>query len=426
MGRRLGSVSALVAKDLLRQFRAPLGTVLILIFPLVFSGLLAVSFGGPGKGVPKVRLLIEDHDGGIVGNLIRSAFTAEQAAPYFDLEVVKEGGRERIEDGSASALLRLPKHLTRDLLHRRPATLELVKNPAETILPEVAEQVSLVLAEVLGSAAYVLDEPLGVLQPYLDEDVEALPDATVATVAMAINQVVGRAEPYVFPSVIKLETVSLAEEEEGSDAPAASVTASIFLTIFPGIAVFALFTLGDHLMRDLLKEKALGTLRRQLFGPIGTGHLILSKVLTTALIAGLSLILLAAIAGWVAERGVSLPGFLALSLALILAVTGSAAVINGFAADERQATTIGSVIYLVMAFSGGSFISLEGMPRSVQAIAPFSPFYWGTEGFKTLLLSRGSLADVVPNIGVLATLGLVLLFFGAFLLRRSVRQGALA
>lgn len=63
---------SMVWKDLRRRARAPLATVLLLLFPLIFAGLIALTFGG--GGVPRVRLLIEDRDGGLLGRLATTAF----------------------------------------------------------------------------------------------------------------------------------------------------------------------------------------------------------------------------------------------------------------------------------------------------------------------------------------------------------------
>ena len=72
-------------------------------------------------------------------------------------------------------------------------------------------------------------------------------------------------------------------------------------------------------------------------------------------------ILSAIVAGLVPEP-VDLAAFAVLSAALVLAVTGFAALIYGMTATETQGGTVAAVAYLTMAFSGGSF-----MPKWVLA-----------------------------------------------------------
>lgn len=443
--KRLPILAAMVIKDLRRQRRAPLAILLMLSFPLVFAGLLALSFGGGGdSSVPKVHLLIEDRDGGLAGNLVRSAFTADQAAEYFDIETVGEEGLERMEAGEASALLRLPENFTEDLLEGRTTTLELIRNPAQSVLPEIAEQITTVLAEGLSSASYLLDQPLNRVTNLLEGGGESPTDQQVSDIAVAVNQVVTRAGPVLFPPLVTLETASLedvrAEEAgtealadnrdeaaaEDSDGPPLSQTTTIFLFILPGIAVFALFTLGDHVMRDLLLESERGTLGRQLAAPVGPATVVAGKALSTAAVSCFSLLLLSLAAWWIGGRGVSLGAFALLAGSLVLAITGTAATLYGLARTPKQGATISSVIYLVMAFASGSFLPYDSLPASVQAVSPFTPFYWATQGFQALLLERIGLEGVWTHITVLSVLGAVLLATGSMLLGRRLRQGVLA
>ena len=145
----------------------------------------------------------------------------------------------------------------------------------------------------------------------------------------------------------------------------------------------------------------------------------------TAVVAGVVLLILAAITAFLADVAVDLPAFAILSLSLVLAVTGFAALIYGAARTENQGTTAAAVIYLTMAFSGGSFVPLNSMPAALRGIAPISPFYWGTSGFQSLL-DEGGLADVLQNVAILGGLGLALLVAGSFLLQRKVLRGEAA
>jgi ABC-2 type transport system permease protein len=200
----------------------------------------------------------------------------------------------------------------------------------------------------------------------------------------------------------------------------------IFLLVLPGVAVYALFLVGDNAMRDILAERTLGTLKRQLAGPIGAGTLIAGK----ALYAGaLSIIALAVFSVVAAGFAPALPdplGFAALSSALVLAVVGTGAAIYGLAGTERRGATFASIVYLAMGFLGGSFVQLEDLPAKMQAIARWTPFYWGTKGYRTLLQGQGGLVDVLPNVAVLCATGVVLLVIGALALRRAVRSGGAA
>ena len=413
----------LVGKDLRRKARSPLGLLIVLSFPVVFAFLIALSFGARGERTPQAHLLVEDRDGGIAADALLSTLRSERLAELVEIEVVETGGAARMERGEASALLRIPKGFTQDLLDGKPVRLALVRNPAQGILPEIAEQLTRVLADVLDAGSRVLRGPLDRIASSTRPGAEPPTEETTVAVALAVRRAFEGAADVLSPPVIAFDTGSLAPQPAGEESE--SEVSLIFLVILPGISVYALFLVGDLAMRDIIAESTAGTLRRQLAGPIGGGTLVLGKALYTAVLSLLALGVLAAVGALVLRRGVDPAGFLLLSLALILAVTGTSATIYGLARNERRGATIGSILYLVLAMAGGSFVNLEGLPRAVRAVSPVSPFYWGTTGYRTLIESAGTLRDVLPNVAVLAALGAALLALGGFLLHRAARRGGL-
>lgn len=430
---------AMVGKDLRRRLRAPLATILLLLFPLLFSGLIALTFGTGETKVPKVHLLLEDRDGGLVGQLVASAFQQGEAQKYFAVKRIEpqnpqspEGDTERLEQEEATALLRLPAGFSADVLAGRPARIELIKSPAQSILPDVAEQVTTVLAEGLSSASRLLRGPLDQIlaTPANPDTAQGGPsDRRVAEIAVLVNGVVARSQPYLFPPVITLETATRAEPGDAKK-PAGSSSGSsgntVFLFMLPGIAVYALFNLADQMMRDLLVEARLKTLRRQLAGPLTAGRVLLGKALSTAAISSLMLLILTAVGAGVAPSGVSLAGYLLLSFALVAAATGFASAVFGLARGERQGTTLASIVSLVMAFAGGSFIPLNSLPGAVRALSPYSLIYWAADGYRRLVIDGAGVRDVLPNIAVLAIAGLLLLALSAPLWQRRLLRGELA
>ncbi len=427
---------AMVGKDLRRRLRSPLPTILLLLFPLLFAGLIALTFGG-GTEVPKVRLLIDDRDGGLVGRLVTAAFSRGEAQTYFEVKtlpgVPPVGDAKLLENEEATALLRLPAGLSDDLFAGRPAKLQLVKSPAQSILPDVAEQATTVLAEGLSSASRLLRGPLDEIRG----TTAAPSDPRVAEIAVLTNGVVTRARPYLFPPVITLETAVRAEPTPGTPGTSGpgrpASNPSLFLLFLPGISVFTLFSLADQSMRDLLIEARQKTLRRQFAGPLTAGRVLAGKALGTAAVAGLSILTLALIGivvvaagGTAVPHGISLAGFLLLSFALVAATTGFASFLFALAKNERQGATLASLVSLVMAFAGGSFIPLDSLPAALRALSPFSLMYWATRGYQGLLVDGAGLRAVLPNIAILSGSGLLLLALSAFLWQRRLLEGELA
>ena len=412
----------MVRKDLKRQLRSPMGILLALSFPIFFTSIIALAFGsGSQPKIPKVQLLVEDLDDSLLSGALVSATGNEQVAKYFDVRQVGPVGREMLERGAASALWRIPKGFQQAMLDGTPVQFELIRNPAQSILPEIAEQGLTVLVELLSSASRALREPLDRLRPMIDAD--AAPTARqVSEIAVVVYDTINRSEKLLMPPAITLASVQLTDEE-GETQTSGSSSSLLFLMVLPGISVWGLFLVGDLAMRDLITEIRLGTLRRQLCGPLPAGQLVVGKAVFTAMLSLLSLVVLATV-GWIVGRqSVDLIGFVSLSLSLVLAITGYAALVYGGAGSERQGATISSVLLLVFAFLGGSFVQIDSLPSSIQRVAPVSPFYWGTTGYQKLIRDGAGLTDLLPNIGVLAVFGVVLLAAGSALLQRKVRRG---
>jgi ABC-2 type transport system permease protein len=289
--------------------------------------------------------------------------------------------------------------------------------------------VTTVIAEGLSSASRLLRGPLDQIRGTPVPPNGAPNNQRVAEIAVLVNGVVARARPYVLPPVVTFETAIRPEPGPAKKTKKGTGTSpmpSIFLLILPGISVFALFNLADQSMRDLLVEARLKTLRRQLAGPLTAGRVLAGKALATAAVAGLSLLLLTAVGSFVAPPGVSLAGYLLLSFALVAATTGFASFIFGLARNEKQGATLASLVSLLMAFSGGSFIPLDSLPAALKILSPFSLMYWATRGYQQLVSEGLGVRAVLPNIAILAGTGFLLLALSAPLWQRRLLKGELA
>jgi ABC-2 type transport system permease protein len=423
----------LVAKDLRRKLRSPLGLIGALAFPVVFAGMIALAFGKDG-GVPKVRMLVVDEDGSLLASGLASAFGSRQAASVFAGRTVSEaGGRELMENGKADALLTIPRGFGRDVLEARPVALRLVRNPSEGILPEIAEQTVGALADILDGGRRLLDRPMQTLRPLLDDRAAAPADADVAAVSLAFKRAIEGASKLVLPPAITLESDLFATSAGGSPSggrasakPSGSSLSAIFLAVFPGVAVYGLFMVADQGMRDVMTERTLGTLRRQLAGPVRAEAVIAAKAAYTAIVAAGALIVLALVVVAFVRASVSVPGFALLSSALVVAVTGTTSMVYGLARTEREASTLGNMLFVAMGFLGGGFIRIEGLPAAVRHVAPVTPLYWGVQGYRALLESGASVAGVARPAAILAAMGVAFLAVGMAALRRAARTGASA
>jgi ABC-type multidrug transport system permease subunit len=406
-------------KDLLRKIRSPLAAIVMLLFPVLFSLLIGVTFGG-GGGMPPIKIAFVDQDGGLIGRLVRSSLGQDQMPLRFDVQVADSAAAVRlIENDKVSAILRIPPGFSDSLLASKPTYLEVVKNPAEQVYPGIAEEYVEVLAQLGSAVLEVFGEPIGEIRDAIEATTDA-PDVLVSRISVAINHRMQSVSRYAFPPAISIEEVRPEAKPEEHEIGSPFRVAAF---VFPGMAVFALLTLALVSMSDVQREGARGTLSRQFAAPIPFGAVILGKIGATWVLSLACILILVIMAMLWAGSGIPLTGFLVLSLLFALTATGFAAFIQSLSRSERTGSAIGSIIIMVMAMAGGAWIPLEMLPGAAKSIAPFTLIYWGSQGYRDLLFESAKMTDLLPNFLVLLVCGGLFSLVAILLFRRRYGSG---
>ncbi|MFQ5670635.1 MAG: ABC transporter permease [Acidobacteriota bacterium] len=454
-------ITGLVAKDFRRRLRTPVGLVVMLIFPLAFAGMVGLAFG-PARdsdgGLPRIKILLVDHDQKFLSGFLSNAGGNPQFQEQFDLVNVEEEdeARRMMEDGEASALLIIPEGFTDDLFDGKETTLTLLKNPAESILPQVVEEMVGVSSVFLDAGLRVVGEPLEeVAETFsgLDEDASRFPrNEELATLVVSLADRIRPLAHYLFPPAVVFDTASeedvplpvllaaragesleqvrkrvahaappAVKDEDGTSG------FNIFGVLLPMVTLMSILFLGENGMRDLMTEQRAGTLSRLFSSPTGLGRVLAAKILFTLLLCAFAMAILAVVGlalGWI-DWFVSLPGALVQVAAIAFASTGLATLVHGLARSERAATTLHSVLVMSMSFLGGSFIPVSQMPAPLRRLAPYTINYWGIQGLLDLIQRQGGVGEVMPRAGVLLLIGAAgVILGGRRLARRFAAAGA--
>src|SRR5260370_13565720 len=218
-------------KDLRRLRREPI-TLLTWIGIPTFVALILVLIFGRGDPRPNGKLLVADEDGGFGAMLLTSAFTQGPLGNMITVEKVKrEEGRRRMDKGNASALLIIPKDFTTSLLESQPAKLETIRNPAQSILPDMIEET----LSILTDEAFYLQTAAG-------PPIRALPrsappgDTRVADIAVQFNHLAEGLRKYVAPPLIQLDTKVT---QQKLDQPAGFATLMLPGRLYMGVFFIA-------------------------------------------------------------------------------------------------------------------------------------------------------------------------------------------
>ncbi len=398
---------AAVRKDLRRMRRDPLSLAMSLGIPLVLVTLITLVFGGQ-QAVPQGRLLVADEDQSILSQVLISAFNREPLSKMVVTETTaKADGLRRMDSGDASALLIIPQGFQTAFLKNQPTQLQLVKNPAQAILPNIIEETLSIAVDggfyLQREAAIPLRSLTAMRQPS---------DQTVAQMSVAFNQFGRSLAKYLNPSLIGLEMNVTSEERQNQGVAAIFLPAMIFMGL--------LFISNSHAL-DIWKEQSWGTLRRLATTPVSLGTLLGGRLISLAVI--LSGVALAGVAGmrWFAQ--VHVASVLLATLWLVL--SGMAfylllATITVYAPNQRAANVIENLVIFPLALMGGSFFPFEMMPDWMARIGRFTPNGWAVIEFKALVAGTAHAKDLAIGAAYLAVGGSVLFLITVNRMRRKL------
>ncbi len=397
---------AAAKKDLLRRLRDPFAFLLWLGIPLVLAALIGLVNSGGGK--PRGRLLVADLDGSFLSRAVGSAFAQKPLSDFFDVETVEEAaGRARMDQGDASALLVIPKGFAHALLEDEPARLDLVKNPAQNILPAIAEETLGLMTEAVFYAQRVAGDRLRERFAAPFSSVGASDDGwtegLVSDFSVEIHRTVERLSKFLSPVAIQVDV----EKKPPSATPEPSF-GSLF---FPSMLFMSLFFMAQGLSEDVWREKGDGTLRRAIVSPQSLAALLAGKLAAASvLLLAVAVLGLSIAAQTFGFRWADLPLAAVWVVGSGLALTLVMMLIQLFAASQRAGHLLTNTVVFPLTMIGGSFFPFEAMPAWMAAIGKRTPNGWALERFKAILFERASAGETALAFAVLAAAITVLLF----------------
>jgi ABC-2 type transport system permease protein len=254
--------------------------------------------------------------------------------------VDRDTGRRSLEKGGASAMLIIPPGFTSAFLGGPQAKLQLVRNPAQRILPNIIEET---LSMAVDGAFY-------------------------ATAGHALP-----GEP-----LIRLDSQVIAEKTEQPGGFAAM--------LLPGTLFLAVFFVAGALAADVWRERTSGVLRRiattpatlgaflggkllacaVVLGAVGAFGLILGRILVNLHVSSFPLAIL-----WISASGCG--------LYLLVLMLQSAA------GSERMANMLTNFVLLPLTMLGGGFVPFDWMPRGLARLGHFTPNGWSVVQLQAIL-----------------------------------------
>ena len=391
----------------------------MMCIPIVITLIIGLVFGRSGTvELPRIKVLLVDNDNGVFANFLRQGMQQEELAEMVDIVVVdKDEGMDLIEKGKASALIEIPQGFTESIVDQKPTELKVIKNPSETFLPVIVEEMVEAMALLIDGSGRVFTEPIQQVQSLLEgnrwpsgDDVQELLDNSRDKLLLV--------EGYVTDSLVSLK-VEDAPAQESEDSGF-----NIFAFVMPGSLLIGLLFISELMLRDIIREKESGTLARLFSGPVEVGHVVSGKILSAFAITAISCMMLLIIGrvGFGIDLGRPFPLIVHL-MATIFMCTGIITLFYGFIRSERAADAILPVVIIVMALLGGSMIPYEQMNEAMQQVGRFSPVFWAVDGFKKIFIEGAGFREVSLHSVILYSLGILTVVPGAAMLRGRFRRG---
>ena len=176
----------------------------------------------------------------------------------------------------------------------------------------------------------------------------------------------------------------------------------------------------------LIESRRLGMSSRMLVTPTPVRVILLGEGLGrlgVALVQGLFIIAGSSIFFGV-EWGDPL-GVAALFLAFALGASGAAMLMGSVARNEEQAGGAGVLLGIGLGALGGAMVPLtvmEAFSPTLYRVAHVTPHAWAVQGFETLVMRGGGVADISVELAVLLAFALVMYTLGAWRLRVALTR----
>ena len=439
----------LLAKDLRRAWRNPLPWLINLIVPLVMTALIGMVFGGHSDNgsLGRIRFAVVDEDKSLLSDFLRGSANQNQGGKYLEpVFMEREDALREINANKISAVLIIPTNFMHNyLLGSEAVSLELIKNPAESIHPAVLE-------ELLGAVVTGLNAISRNFQSEFPDWQAVLEGKTdyhkVSQLIDRAGDKLKTAKKYINPPLVSYEKEDPADESKSVESNSGTTnnvsstggaskstsakaggsksdsTNSVFAFLLVGMSAMFLLFIAGNAMSDLYRE-----LRQRTFERYQTLRDSLVPFIASKAVFAVVMLLLCS--------GIMLGGgglifhihwqhplaLMALAAGYTCFAASLFALLVALMPDERRAAVLNNMAGMALGLVGGCAFPANQLPAFLREyITPLMPSYWFVDTARNLQFGGANVAWGLVALK-LVLLGLVLLALAAVLFRRRFKMG---
>lgn len=408
----MNQILVALGKDWLRALRRPWPWLIFLILPIALTFIMGAAFGGTRikANLPVIHVIIVDEDQAILGKVIDSISQSSVSPIPLKLEWIPPGqAHKKFSTNRYAAWITLPEGWSQAYLTGlRPPLVRVIKNPAQTILPDVVEELFRDGLQRLDAMRSPLEDQLPAIARMAGAG-QTLDLVSLAPLLMSLSSKLDQYNLLFRQPLLTLEQVRPSTNIRSTLPP------SYFAILLPMMAAFFLYFNGEMAMRDVYREYESRTMQRfrAQYGTVTP--VILSKWAYSFTLVWMSGLVLIFGGGWI--FGISWPhpgtAFL-LCTAYAFFMSGFSAFLVAVFNQEKRLQLWSQLIIFSIAFSGGSILEVSILPTWIQTyISPYLPNYWFISAMHSSQLDRGdfpvplALAQLILCGGI--TLGVALI-----------------
>jgi hypothetical protein len=423
----------LLAKDLRRAWRNPLPWLINLIVPLAMTALIGLVFGGNsgGGGLGKIRFAVVNENNGRMSDFLRHAISSTggdnssgiQLDPIF---TNRAAAMREINANKISAILIIPTNfLSNYLLGRDKVSLELIKNPAESVHPAVLEEGLGAIVTAMNAIARNFQSEFPAWQAVVDGNGDY---DQVATLVDRAGEKLKAAKHYIDPPLVSY--TKEAPEQETNQVASAGGTAksssndNIFAYLLIGLSAMFLLFLASSAMNDLYRELRQRTFERYQTLRDSLVPFIASKAVFTVVMLLFCSALMLGGGGLIFRIHWEHPlALMTLTLGYACFAAGFYAVLVALMPDERRSAVLNNLAGLGLGMMGGCAFPPQQLPAFLREnITPHLPSYWFVDTLRDLQYGGTTVAWGLTLLKLLVT-SAGLLILAAVLFRRKFKTG---
>jgi ABC-2 type transport system permease protein len=433
----------LLAKDLRRAWRNPLPWLINLALPLCITGLIGLAFGGKSDSgaLGRVRFAVVDEDDSVLTGFLRGAANQGEGGKFLEpVFLEREAALRLINDNKISAVLIIPTNFTRQYLTGSEAvSLDLIKNPAESIHPAVLE-------ELLGATVTALNAVARNFQSEFPDWREVFEGKRDYRQVSALIERAGdkfeAAKKYLNPPLVTYtKEIRGDDSRDGQPTTNSNLAATktsdsksgksksepafnLFGYLLAGMSAMFLLFLASNAMGDLLRELRQRTFERyhtlqQSLLPFVVGKV----VFTVVMLLFCSAVMLGGGAVIFHIHWQQPLALIVLTLGYACFAAGLMAFLTALVPGERRGDALFTIVGMALGLAGGCAFPPQQLPDFLREhITPLLPSFWYCDTVRSLEFGGGTVPWELVSFKLAVVSG-VFIALTAFLFRRRFKVG---